>query len=48
MKKPKTMTCEAAQELSKTVGALIHWRPSTFNWLRAEQDTAVEVLSEVK
>ena len=45
--KPKTVTCETAQELSKTVGALIHWRPSTFNWLAANTDAA-EVLSEVK
>ena len=43
----KLVTCAEAVELCKQVGALIFWRPSTFNWLAANTDAA-EVLSEVK
>jgi hypothetical protein len=50
MKKPsrgKLVSCGAAVELSKTVGALILWRPGGHvNWLNAEQDVAEYLSAE--
>ena len=37
----KLVTCAAAQELGKQVGALIFWRPDgRINWLNAGNDSA--------